>query len=152
MYSIGLGEVLSVVSLIWLVVLSYLILQNRQFLRQLFPRNHERDIRNKFKEIIVIVSDFDKRQDELIKDFDKFRSDGLKHLQRISLLRYNPYGDTGGDQSFSVAMLDDHLDGFILTSLHSRAGTRVYTKKIKAGKSDLELSKEESQILEKVIK
>jgi len=65
--------------------------------------------------------------------------------------KYNPYNDTGGDQSFSLVLLDGKLNGTILTSLHSRSGTRIYAKVIKKGESELDLSKEEKEVLKKAI-
>src|SRR5437870_770055 len=50
--------------------------------------------------------------------------------QKISIVRFNPFGDTGGDQSFAIAVLDGHDSGYVLTSIHGRQGTRVYVKPI----------------------
>jgi Protein of unknown function (DUF4446) len=68
-------------------------------------------------------------------------------VQRVGIVRFNPYGDTGGQQSFSVAMLDGEQTGFVISSLHSRQQTRVYLKQISQGQSDTPLSDEESQAL-----
>ena len=67
--------------------------------------------------------------------------------QKISLVRFNPFGDTGGDQSFSLAVLDAHDSGYVLTSIHGRQGTRVYVKPIDFGDSKYPLSDEERQAL-----
>ena len=66
---------------------------------------------------------------------------------RIGLVRYNPFEDTGGNQSFALAVLDGHGDGFVLSSLHARQGTRVYAKAIAAGTSTAGLSAEETEAL-----
>lgn len=68
-------------------------------------------------------------------------------LQKISMVRFNPFGDVGGDQSFSLAMLDGHDSGLLLTSIHGRGGTRVYAKPIDLGKSKYSLSTEEKKAL-----
>jgi len=68
-------------------------------------------------------------------------------FQRIGLVRYNPFEDTGGNQSFAIALLDAAGDGFVMSSLHSRAQTRVYAKAIVAGASDTALSDEEAEAL-----
>ena len=57
-------------------------------------------------------------------------------FQRLGLVRYNPFEDTGGNQSFALALLDQHGDGFIVSSLHTRTATRVYGKAITGGKAD----------------
>lgn len=70
-----------------------------------------------------------------------------KAFQRVGLVRYNPFEETGGNQSFALALLDAAGDGWVLSSLHARAGTRVYAKAIKGGRSDAGLSEEETAAL-----
>lgn len=67
-----------------------------------------------------------------------------KAFQRVGLVRYNPFEETGGNQSFALALLDAAGDGWVLSSLHARSGTRMYAKAIKGGRSDAGLSAEET--------
>lgn len=69
-------------------------------------------------------------------------------FQRVGLVRYNPFEETGGNQSFALALLDAAGDGWVLSSLHARAGTRVYAKAIKAGRADAGLSAEETAAID----
>jgi hypothetical protein len=69
-------------------------------------------------------------------------------LQRVGLVRFNPFEDTGGNQSFALALLDAHGDGLVISSLHARTGTRVYGKVIQGGSADVTLSDEESAALQ----
>jgi len=71
-------------------------------------------------------------------------SAGRKAFSRVGLVRYNPFEETGGNQSFALALLDADADGWVLSSLHARSGTRVYAKAIARGRSDAALSDEES--------
>lgn len=66
---------------------------------------------------------------------------------RIGIVRFNPFHETGGDQSFSVAFLDDEGNGIVITSLYSRDGTRVYAKPIQNGQSPYPLMDEEVEAL-----
>lgn len=151
MYSAGWAEILSIGLLIWLIIISYLFWREKSFLSQLFPKGQERDIRQKFKELLERIDEFEKRGQNLAKGLNGVRRDGLTHIQRTALLRYNPYGDTGGEQSFTLVFLDGKDDGLVLTSLHSRAGTRVYAKPILGGRSEIELSKEEKLAIIKAV-
>jgi hypothetical protein len=72
---------------------------------------------------------------------------GRRAVQRIGLVRFNPFEDTGGNQSFALALTDARGTGFILSSLHSRTGTRVYAKGVTDGMPDGALSDEERQAL-----
>jgi hypothetical protein len=65
-------------------------------------------------------------------------------FQRVGLVRFNPFEDTGGNQSFALALLDAEGNGWVLSSLHARSGTRVYAKSISGGRSDGALSEEEA--------
>lgn len=119
---------------LWLGILSFVIWQQGNFLKLLFPRSGEGDIRKKLDEIARIV---DKNN---------------KHIQRVYLSRYNPYDETGGDQSFSVAFLDNEGTGIVVTSLHARSGTRVFAKPVIKGKSSkYQLSKEEELVIKKAL-
>jgi hypothetical protein len=72
----------------------------------------------------------------------------IKNVQRVSLKRFNPFGDTGSNQSFSFALLDGNNDGVVLSSLHGRSGTRIYAKPVKSGKqAEHELSTEEQDVI-----
>lgn len=72
---------------------------------------------------------------------------GTSAISRIGLVRFDAFADTGGAQSFSLALLDDDGDGIVLTSLHSRPTTRVYVKSIRRGVADAPLSGEEERAL-----
>ena len=67
-----------------------------------------------------------------------------RSFQRIGLVRFNPFEDTGGNQSFALALLDANGDGIVFSSLHSRTGTRVYAKAVNGGRSETALSEEET--------
>ena len=68
-------------------------------------------------------------------------------LQHVGLVRFNPFEDTGSDQSFAIALLDDRRDGIVLSSLHGRGQTRVFAKPIEGGGSSHTLSDEEAQAI-----
>ncbi len=75
-----------------------------------------------------------------------------RSVQNVALVRYNPFQDTGGDQSFALALLDRHGDGVVLSSLHNRTGTRFYAKPVQAASSPLGLSDEEAQAMQQAMK
>ena len=65
----------------------------------------------------------------------------------VKLLRFNPFKDVGGNQSFAVAIINEHGDGVVFSSLHSRDRQSVFAKPIKDGKSDIELTEEEQAVV-----
>nr|WP_255298431.1 DUF4446 family protein [Brevibacillus dissolubilis] len=67
----------------------------------------------------------------------------------LSVVRYNAFGDTGSDLSFSLALLDDHQNGVVITSIYGREESRTYAKPIESGKSPYNLSDEELMVMKK---
>lgn len=84
---------------------------------------------------------------DLVKRADRLEEDGKLHVQKIGLVRFNPFKELGGDHSFSLAILNSEDTGVVITSLHTRDRTRVYMKDIKKGKSDFELSADEKKAI-----
>jgi hypothetical protein len=74
-----------------------------------------------------------------------------RSVQCIGLVRYNPFEDTGGDQSFALGLLDLRGDGVVISSLHGRTATRFYAKPIKGGTSAMSLSAEEVTALKQAM-
>jgi hypothetical protein len=72
---------------------------------------------------------------------------GKRAFQRAALVRFNPFEETGGNQSFALALLDAEGDGFIINSLHARSGTRVYARTLTGGRAEGQLSAEEAEAL-----
>jgi hypothetical protein len=68
-------------------------------------------------------------------------------IQHVGVVRYNPFEDTGSNQSFVLAMLDARGDGFVLSSLHSRQATRMFLKPVSGGKADSAISDEEAEAI-----
>ncbi len=69
------------------------------------------------------------------------------HFSRLGLVRFNPFDDTGGNQSFAIALLDANNDGLVISSLHSRTGTRIYAKAVFEGTCESSLSTEEEKAI-----
>jgi hypothetical protein len=68
-------------------------------------------------------------------------------LRKIGIVRFNPFQDSGGDQSFAIALLDEGGSGVIVSSLHGRAETRIFAKQVTNGRSKHALSDEEQQAI-----
>lgn len=71
--------------------------------------------------------------------------------QKIGIVKYDAFREMGGQLSFSIAMLDQKDNGYIINSVHSANGCYVYTKEIENGQSAIELSEEEKDALQKAI-
>jgi hypothetical protein len=68
-------------------------------------------------------------------------------LQKFGMVRFNPFDDTGGDQSFALCVADDAGNGFVMSSLHRRTESKVYAKPLSGWQSQYSLSAEEQQAM-----
>lgn len=73
-------------------------------------------------------------------------------IQKVGFIRYNAFDDMGSELSFSIALLDNFSNGFVLTSIYGREQSISYAKPIKDGKSLYPLSVEEMQAIDRAIK
>ncbi len=88
-----------------------------------------------------------RRQEELALHSAELDVQAARSIQGVGLVRFNTFEDTGGNQSFVLALLDPGGNGVILNSLHARNQTRLYSKAVRAGGVEGALSGEEAQAL-----
>lgn len=101
---------------------------------------HARSIK-RLEQAVKTLNVTDKRQEGLIEG-------AVRH---VGLVRYDAFEDVGGRLSFSCAMLDDHGNGVVVTSINGRQDTRVYAKPVGDGKSPYNLSVEEEEAIRKAL-
>lgn len=82
---------------------------------------------------------------DMVTDMDK--TDKTK-IQKVGLIRYNPFDEMGGNLCFALALLDGYDNGVVLNGIHSRTGSFTYAKPIEMGVSTYMLSEEEIKAVE----
>lgn len=141
-------SVVALVALVFAVVGWVSLSRVKRRYRKVFgdndPQNVERTLAN-----------LRERVDHTTEQFDRFsaRLDSLELksgevLNRIGMVRFNPFDDTGSDLSFSLAILNDDRDGVVLTSLWGRDEVRLYAKPVDEKASRYALSDEERQAID----
>jgi len=101
------------------------------------------------KEILSQFKDLEKQFENLSKELKELKKKNILNFQKLGLVRFNPFKEVGGDQSFSIALLDGNDSGIVITSLYTREGNRVFGKPVKEGRSEYLLSEEEKEALNK---
>jgi len=135
--------------LVWVVSLTVLVLQTMLHYRRLTKNITKKDLKAVLNQILSRQELDQKEISAINKAVAKLKLDLNLSLQKIGFVRFNPFSQTGGDQSFSLALLDNRNNGIVFSSLHSRENTRLYAKTVKNGKSeDYELSKEELKAIQ----
>lgn len=123
---------------LWLLILTIIVLQSLRHYNNLVKNNQKKTLTEILEKILADH-----------QSLEKVSKEAFSHFQKIGLVHFNPFEEVGGDQSFSLALLDGENNGLILTSLTSRTGTRWYTKMIKKAQgTGTELSKEEKEAIE----
>jgi hypothetical protein len=136
----------------WLLVLTIGLILILRFFNRLVRRTKKGDLKRVLEKVLAVEAGNTKAIKMLGKEIDKLQDEGQFHVQKVGLVRFNPFQETGGDHSFSIALLDGKDTGVVLTGLHTRERTRVYAKAIKKGKSEHELSNEEKKAFTKAKK
>lgn len=93
--------------------------------------------------------ELERRTANLEERSTRIEAESLTHLQNVGVVRYNAFEGVGGEQSFSMAILDDLASGIALTGIFGHSETRVYAKPVENGSSKYLISPEESEAIEK---
>ncbi len=93
----------------------------------------------------------EKRLEKISAEIVRLDEISQKSMQKIGIVRFNPFNEVGSDQSFSIALLDAKDSGFVITSHYGKEFSRIYGKPVEKGKSKYLLSKEEKQAIEKAM-
>ncbi len=138
--------------IIWLAGLSFFLYQAVSHYNNLVKLTGKNNITQILEEILNKLEEEKKSLVGLELALNNLKLDSVHHIQKVGLLRFNPFEDTGGDQSFILALIDGNNTGIILTSLHNRGVTRWYTKGVEKGKGvDFQLSEEEEKAIKQAI-
>lgn len=150
---LNLGIVVGVVALLWLVILTILVIQALSHYRKLTSGAEGEDLKSILEELLAKMKAGEETTEELVKRAAGLEEDSTFHFQKVGLVRFNPFEETGGDQSFTLALLDGHENGVVISSLYRREETRVYAKPVKNGKgTNYELSEEEQEAIKRAVK
>lgn len=140
------------VLLAWNVFLQLRMERTRKRIKIFFQGKRSKDLEEVIAEQLKRMKNMEGNIKKLFKWAEELQKIANISIQKVGVVRYNPFKDTGGDQSFVIALLDNNNNGLVLSSLYSREGTRIYTKPIKNGVSSYHLSKEEEEAIQKAMK
>lgn len=129
---------------LWNIIVSIAVIRMISHYNHLTAGVTTYTLKDSLEKILEAYSKNKKDISVLFQAIARLDTEGATHLQKIGIMRFNPFSDTGGSQSFTIAMLDKKNSGIVMTSLYARTGNRWYIKYIKEGSGqDVELSKEE---------
>lgn len=129
----------------WVATLTGILVRTIRHYRRLTGNTHI-NLEQVLNRLLDSQNEHSKTLENIARQLSIHYEDNKLHIQHIGFVRFNPFEETGGDQSFVAAFLNDYKDGLVISSLHTRSGTRLYAKAVKAGKGvKYTLSKEEEE-------
>ena len=131
-----------------LVRFSSLYKKYNNFMKKLGnSENLEEDLKNYMSR----VDEVEKQNSKTSMQVKKLGTDLKKCIQKVGMVRYSAFRDTGSDLSFTLALLDENNDGVVLNGIYSREMSNIYAKPVVQGKSTYTVSEEEAQAIEKAM-
>ena len=133
---------------LWLIFITVMFWKMLIHYNKLSAGAGDKGLKSLLEELLSSSHDNKKDIEMLRRYCDRIEKEGHFHIQKVGLLRFNPFKDTGGDQSFILSLVDKNDTGVIISGLYSRSGLRWYAKKVLDGKgTEHELSLEEKEAL-----
>lgn len=136
--------ILIITTIILTVKLNKLSKKYNKFMLGKNARSLEKDIEGIYEDNKFIKASSEKNRKDIQSLYRKFES----AFQKIGIVKYDAFNQMGGQLSFSLALLDENDNGFILNSVHSTEGCYSYTKEIKNGLCEISLGDEEKKALD----
>lgn len=137
--------------LFWNVFLEIRLKREKQRINIFFKGKRAEDLEEIISEILKRQRDEERAINKILEKIANLEKLTSFSIQKVGVVRFNPFQETGGNQSFSLVFLNQKDSGVSISSYHSKEGTRIYTKPIINGHSKFPLSKEEEQAIKKAI-
>lgn len=137
---------------IWIIVIHKRLNVFKKRNQEFFAGGEVKNLEELLLEQAKTIRLLDKDIQELYNISNQINNLSLRSIHKVSLIRFNPFKDVGGDQSFSLALLDGKNNGLVISSLFTREGTRIYSKAITAGVSEkYPLTDKEKEVIKKAM-
>jgi len=145
--------ILVVILIVWNGVLSYFFYKIWTSLQKVSTGGKKETIIDLLSRVLEHEKKLSQTLSETNKKVEGLIFDSQFYIQKIGLVRFNPFNNTGGDQSFILALIDAEESGVVISGLHTRNGTRWYAKKISNGHGvEHELSNDEIKAIKSATK
>lgn len=135
--------------LVWLIFVQKSLSALKQKNTELFAGNKVSSLEELIISQTKNLKTLDKDIQELYEISNQINNLAFRGIHKTAMIRFNPFKEVGGDQSFAIALLNGKNSGIVISSLYTREGTRVYSKNIVNGKAEkYPLTEEELKAIE----
>ena len=140
-----------IISAVVVIILLWILMIEIR-LKRIFAGTKARNL----EEMVVLVgkkiNELEEKQEKIDKHLVTVDKRLDKSIRNIETVRFNPFVDAGGNQSFAIAFMNDEKNGVVMSSLYARDRMSIFAKPIVDGKSEFELSEEEKDVLSRATK
>lgn len=144
---LAIAGAVAVLALLTTLILAFRLRKVRREYAILRGDGKDRDIFAAVSRGLRRVEAIDRRVDGVVATQEDAAKLARFAIQKFGIVRYDAFEDMGGRMSFSAALLDDHGDGVVLTSINGRTETRTYAKEVRGLTSEFNLSDEEQRAI-----
>ncbi len=142
---------LVILLLVWVTLISYNLGLLRRSQRILSRGKTDSSLQDILAQHFVRVDGLEDRIEHLEYNLDALHNLQLNTIQRIGLVRYDAFDDMGGELSFALALLNEHGDGIIMSTITGRQENRTYTKQVVKGRAAIQSSAEEDAAIKQAM-
>ena len=121
-------------------------------LRRVFGGKRPGDLEEVLRAVAKELRELDASREEVEKYLETVEKRLRRSVQHVGIVRFNPFEDAGGDQSFAIAVLDESKNGIVISSLYGRGMSRIYAKPLEKAASRYQLSEEEKRAIAEALK
>lgn len=147
-YAVAIMAIFFFATLFLSILLFLKFKRNNRQAQDFFAGKNGKDLEEVISQQMNLIEKNQKDIKELFDGYEKIFNIASKGIQKVGVVRYNPFRDMGGNQSFSIALLDMSNCGLIISTLATRDGTRVFSKAIINGEcKDFPLIEEEKRAI-----
>ena len=140
-----------IISAVVVIILLWILMIELR-LKRIFAGTKARNLEEMVVTVGKKMNQMEETEKEIAEHLKKIDSRLDKSIRSIETVRFNPFVDAGGNQSFAIAFMNDEKNGVVMSSLYARDRMSIFAKPIVNGKSEFELSSEEKEVLEKAVK
>ena len=146
-----LGGIIIVLLLAFLILLGKVIALNKRYKKFMVKLGDGKDLQEDLENYMYRVERVEKQNADILNQINGLDKDLEGCIQKVGILRYSAFQDTGSDLSFTLALLDEHNDGVVFNGIYSREMSNIYAKPVENGKSKYTLSEEEQEAIKRAI-
>lgn len=156
--SLGMNNIIYILSgLLIILLIGFVILLgkvislNKRYKKFIVKLGDGKDLQEDLENYMYRVERVERQNAEILGQISGLDKDLEGCIQKVGILRYSAFQDTGSDLSFTLALLDEHDNGVVLNGIYSREMSNIYAKPVEGGKSKYTLSAEEQEAIKRAI-